>query len=346
MSEISKWIRLGLTATPGIGPRTARRGRHAAGGWVEAALSARRDGGELPARLRPAFAAAEARGRTVARACERAGVRALFREDPEWPAALEVLGDVPEVLFVRGNPGVLRERGVAVVGTRECSPRGRDLASRVGERLAEEGWSVISGLARGIDTAAHLGALAAAGDTVAVLGCGADVPYPPENRGLLERIAREGLVATEFPPGVEPRRGHFPRRNRLLAALAEAVLVVESRMRGGALVTVRHALDLGKEIFVVPGAPGTPEAEGPLALLRDGARAVRDAEDLLEDLGGPWGGPRPGPETGKALDAVRAGARSPAALARSLGIDAAAARDHLARLELQGLLDPGESSRG
>jgi len=263
-------------------------------------------------------------------------MRILFRGEPAWPGRLECLTDPPEVIFVRGQLGLAEDPAVAIVGTRECTQEGAELSHRLAERLAEAGISVVSGLARGIDTAAHRGALAAGGDTLAVLGCGADVVYPSENRDLQERLAREGALVSEFAPGSAPRPQHFPRRNRILAALASAVVVLEARLRSGALVTARHALDQGKEIFVVPGWPGSPLAAGPLALLRDGARPVRHADDLLEDLGGISGGPPPVPGEAEARRAAAAGARTPAALASALGIGETEARDRLALLELLG----------
>ncbi len=332
-------VRLGVAVGKGVGPVTARRARDLAGGWVpaeETAPSAR-----IPDPVRAAFVGASARGERVHLACEKRGVKILFREGPEWPEGLECLTDVPEVIFVRGRLGVLRERGVAIVGTRECSTAGADLTHDLARRLAEEGWVIVSGLARGIDAHAHRAALAGGGDTIAVLGCGPDVHYPGENRELQETIARDGLLVSEFAPGAQPVPGHFPRRNRILAALAHAVVVVESRARSGALVTARHALDQGKEIFVVPGWPTSPVSSGPLALLRDGARPIRGAEDLLEDLGGIAGGPAADPEEVRALGAVRDGAETPVQLATSLGVSVEEARDRLARLELLGLLAPG-----
>jgi DNA processing protein len=260
---------------------------------------------------------------------------ALVRGGPHWPARLEALNDVPASLFVRGDARLLTARAVAIVGTRECSGDGWDWTHRAAGRLAEQGWIVVSGLARGIDAAAHRGALDAGGETVAVLGCGVDVVYPEENAALHERIAVGGALVSEFPPGTEPRPWNFPKRNRLIAALAEAVVVVESRLRSGALVTARLALELGKEIFVVPGWPGTALSEGPLALLRDGARAVRSAEDLLEDLAGIGTLPL-NAEEATGLHAVRDGASSPEELASALGLDLAEARERWAALELLG----------
>jgi DNA processing protein len=257
-----------------------------------------------------------------------------------WPERLEALSDPPATLFLRGDAGLLQARAVAIVGTRECSPEGWDWTHRAAGRLAEAGLVVVSGLARGIDAAAHRGALDAAGETVAVLGCGPDVAYPEENAELLERVAANGLVLSELPPGTEPRPWHFPRRNRLLAALSVAVVVVEARLRSGALVTARLALDLGREVFVVPGWPTSALSAGPLALLRDGARAIRGAEDLLEDLGGIAGEPPPDPEHADALAAVREGAAGPEELARALSIDAAQARERWAALEMLGRVPP------
>jgi DNA processing protein len=271
------------------------------------------------------------RGAQVAEDCARHGVRVLFRGESPWPQTFECLSDEPEVLFVRGRVGALAERAVAIVGSREGTPEGRDLAFRLAFRLAEEGWASVSGLARGVDTAAHRGTLSAGGETIAVLGCGPDIPYPEENRDLFERIAEEGLLVSEFAPGMPPISGNFPRRNRLLAAIASAVVLVECRRRSGALVTCRHALEQGREIFVVPGWPGHPLAAGPLQLLRDGARLIRDADDLLEDLGGIPGGVR---EVGDAADGALASepfgetsARDAAALAELLG-DRADRRGH------------------
>ena len=273
-----------------------------------------------------------------------AGIRALDRGAEGYPSCLEVLSDAPASLWVQGEAGMLGSRAVALVGTRECSPEGSDWTYGVAGRLAEEGFVIVSGLARGIDSAAHRGALDAGGDTIAVLGCGLDVPYPPENARLQERIGVEGVLVSEYPPGTPPLSWNFPQRNRILAALAEAVVVVESRVRSGALVTARLALELGREVFVVPGWPASPFSAGPLRLLRDGARAVRHAEDLLEDLGGIVGAPAPPPRLTDALSAVHDGAASADEIARRLGVPLAEAREQWAALELLGHLPSGSGS--
>lgn len=265
-----------------------------------------------------------------------AGVRTLRRGSEDWPARLGVLADAPDPLYARGEVRLLHSRAVALVGTRECSPEGAEWTYAVAGRLAQEGIVVVSGLARGIDAAAHRGALDAGGDTVAVLGVGTDVPYPPQNAALQERVAAEGLLLSELPEGTGPAPWNFPKRNRILAALAEAVVVVESRQRSGALITARLALELGRDVYVVPGWPSSALSAGPLALLRDGARAVRHADDLLEDLGGITGAP-PGPDApAEIVAALETGAEGPEALAEKLGIPLEEAREQWAALELLG----------
>lgn len=339
--ERTDLIRLGLASVSGVGPRKARALRDDFGGWEAAVAAAGRGDERVPAKLRAALAETPARGARVGEDCRRHGVEILFRGGEPWSEDLERLPDVPEVLFALGRTELLGERAVAIVGSRECSAEGADMACRLAERLVEEGWAVVSGLARGIDAAAHRGALTAPGDTIAVLGCGLDLTYPEENRALQKRIAAEGLLLSEFAPGMPPRPGNFPRRNRILAALAQAVVVVESRLRSGALVTVRHALDLGNEVYVVPGWPASPLAAGPLALLRDGARAVRGPDDLIEDLGGISERERLAPEESQLLAALGDGAESLEEAAAAAGLAPGEARERLARLELLGRLDGG-----
>lgn len=348
VSAAADVIRVGMVVARQVGPVTAREARDRFGGWEEAVAAAEAAGrepaaaksGAMPAKLKDALRQAPARGRRVLEDCHAAGIRVLLRGGPDWPAAVECLTDPPEVLFLRGRPELLRERGVGIVGSRECSRDGADRTRRIAAALAEEGWLVVSGMARGIDAAAHEGALAAGGDTAAVLGTGPETAYPAENAVLHGRIAREGALVSEFAPGAPAVPGNFPRRNRILAALSVAVLVVECRLRSGALVTAKHALEQGKEIFVTPGRPEDDLAAGPLQLLRQGARPVRHAADLLEDLRGVPGGPAPEPDDARTLDALREGARTEADLAGALGIAPGEARERLARLELLGLVAP------
>ncbi len=238
----------------------------------------------------PALAEAEARELERLRAglprirerAEALGARLLLAGDPEAERLLAPL-PYPVALWVRGT--LPPASAVAVVGSRDASPRGRARARAWAEVLTRAQVGVLSGLARGIDGAAHEGALEA-GPTWAVLGSGLDRPYPPEHAGLLERlVAAGGGVLSPFPPGAGPKPWHFPRRNLLLAAWSRGVLVVEGTLRSGSLVTAKLALDLGKDLWACPGWPEDPRAEGPNALLREGAaRAVTRPEELLEDL--------------------------------------------------------------
>ncbi len=313
-------IRVGLSAASSLGPKTIRALVERFGGEESFVRAARAGAEGIPSRMLEDVSHAKERGARVVLDCAKLGAHILFRGDPEWPNAFECLHDAPEVLFTRGRLGVLDERAVAIVGSREGTHEGKDLAFRIAARLAEEGWASVSGLARGVDTAAHRGSLSAGGETIAVLGCGPDLVFPEENRALFDRIVEEGLVVTEFAPGMPPVPGNFPRRNRILAALATATVLVECRRRSGALVTCRHALEQGREVFVVPGWPTSPLSAGPLQLLREGARVIRDADDLLEDLGGIWGGARvPAAAHDDAHGGSPSDARDAAALEELLG---------------------------
>lgn len=213
------------------------------------------------------------------------GSRLVTACDAEYPRGLSDLFDPPAGLFVRGLPLDRLEPRVAIVGARNCSPSGREIASMLGAALARAGACVVSGGARGIDSAAHRGALDAGGASVAVLGCGIDVPYPRENRRLLERIVTSGALVSEYPPGLPPEPFRFPARNRIVAALSRAVVVVEGAAGSGSMITADHALDIGREVFTVPGAVTSPLSAVPHALIRDGATLIRGPDDLVADLG-------------------------------------------------------------
>ena len=204
---------------------------------------------------------------------------------PAYPGQLLDLHDPPTGLFLRGRPLPTSDRIVAVVGARHCSPLGREIARDLGRSLGHAGWSVVSGAARGIDAASHEGALDAGAHTVAVLGSGIDVAYPPASAGLIERIAATGTVVSEYPPGVPARPFRFPARNRIVAGLARAVVVVEGEEGSGSLISAEHALDLGRDVMAVPGAVTNPLAAVPNQLIRDGAALVRGAVDILAELG-------------------------------------------------------------
>lgn len=201
----------------------------------------------------------------------------------EYPAALAGLDDAPPVLAVLGDIGALHRIGIAIVGARNASANGRRFAERIAADLAtDKTFAIVSGLARGVDTAAHEGALAAGGATVSVMAGGLDIVYPPENAGLHARIRETGAVVSEMPPGAEPKPQHFPRRNRIVSGLSRAVVVVEAARRSGSLITARLAGEQGREVLAVPGSPLDPRAWGANNLIREGATLVRDADDIRE----------------------------------------------------------------
>lgn len=217
-------------------------------------------------------------------AVRRAGYRTLTGADADYPEAVRSLRDAPPVLYLWGTLRPRDQWAVALVGSRSASPYGRAVAERLARELAQAGVTVVSGLARGVDAAAHAGALSGGGRTVGVLGSGFSRFYPPENRRLAERMAENGAVVTEFPLESPPDATHFPRRNRLIAAFALGVVVVEAREKSGALITARLAADQGKDVFAVPGSIFSPGSRGPHRLLREGARPVESAEDVLEEI--------------------------------------------------------------
>jgi DNA processing protein len=217
---------------------------------------------------------------------DASGIRQVARQDGDYPVWLSRIYAPPPVLWVRGRLAAREgEHAVAIVGARAATRAGLAFARLLAADLAAAGLTIVSGLARGIDTAAHQGALDAAGRTVAVLGSGLDRVYPSENAGLARAITRDGAVVSEFPPGTEPWKGNFPRRNRTIAGWARAVIVVEAGEKSGALLTARAALEEGRDVMAVPAHPTLPSAAGTNALLRDGAALVRDAGDVLSELG-------------------------------------------------------------
>ena len=224
-----------------------------------------------------------ARAEKVLADCARDGQFIVTMDDAAYPARLRDMYDPPVLLYGKGSmPLFDEEAAVAVVGTRKCSPYGTRAASQLGYELARQGGLVISGLAKGIDGAAHQGALRAGGFTAAVLGGGVDVIYPPENRRLYEDIAATGVLLSEYPPGTEPMGSHFPVRNRILSGLSLAVLVVEAPERSGALITANTALEQGRDVFAVPGPIDAPNSRGSNRLIRDGAGLVTCGWDILE----------------------------------------------------------------
>ena len=264
--------RLRLARTEGVGSVLHRRllARH---GSAEAALEA------LGSRACPRDAA-----RREMEALEARGARLLFAGDPDYPPLLALLDDAPLVLAAEGNADALTRRGVALVGARNASAHGCRFAEELAETLALKDIAVISGLARGIDGAAHVGALRT-GTTIACIAGGLDRPYPRENAKLQQRIAEEGgLVLSEAPLGTAPLARHFPRRNRIVAGLSLGVVVVEAALQSGTLITARLAVEAGRVLFAVPGHPHDPRARGGNALIRQGAVLTEGAEDVLDHL--------------------------------------------------------------
>ncbi len=215
----------------------------------------------------------------------RAEVRMVPFGSPAYPGRIAALVDAAPLLGVRGDPALLAVPFVAIVGARAPTRLGLDIARRLARELAEHGIGIVSGLARGIDAAAHRGALEAGGVTVAILGCGPEQVYPHEHASLAAEIAACGAVVSELPTGAPPAKHHFPLRNRLISGLARAVVVVEARAKSGSLVTARHAAAQGRDVLAVPGSVGAPTSEGPNQLLREGAWPVLDASDVLGALG-------------------------------------------------------------
>ena len=278
--------------------------------------------------------------------------RLIIRGEAEYPPCLHDLADPPAGLFARGrpldpSPGV---PPVAIVGSRTCSPAGAEMAAVLAGALAGAGSCVVSGAAFGIDAAAHRGALHAGGHTVAVLGCGIDVVYPKTNRALFERLADEGTVVTEYPPGTPPEPFRFPARNRIVAALSAAVVIVEGADGSGSMITAELALDISREVLAVPGPVTSELSQVPHQLIRDGATLIRGPEDLLRDVGispgGRSSGDLPKPPSGRIElpdEAVRilgaiAGRTAPDRLASQLGVPLRRVLAALMELELLGLV--------
>jgi DNA processing protein len=276
------------------------------------------------------------------RALRRKGFRWLPRADAEFPPLLGAIHDPPAGLFLRGSaaPEVLARPAVAIVGARSCSPYGAQAARMLGRELAAAGLVVVSGLARGIDGEAHRGALEAAGTTVAVLGCGIDRDYPAAHADLARRIAKSGLIVAEYAPGVEPAPWRFPARNRIIAGLCAATIVVEARERSGALITADFALEGGREVFACPGEITSALSAGTNDLLRLGATPLARSADVLEHFGL---ASNPAPAVRLGADAAVLFERLDAPmtvdeLVRASGLDASRAAVALSELELAGVV--------
>lgn len=289
LSQEEAFARIRLLRSPNVGPVTYRQllGRFGDAGKALAALP------DIAGRAgKPYVPAAEARVHAEIAAVRKAGARYLFHDSPDYPRLLTEAEGSPPILTCRGDAALLARPCVAMVGARNASAAAIRLAREIAHELAGEGWSVVSGLARGIDGAAHQGALAA-GATVGVIASGIDIAYPPEHAALQEEVAARGLLLAEQPPGTEPLARHFPARNRIIAGLAAGTVIVEAAPRSGSLITARLAGEMGREVMAVPGSPLDPRSHGCNQLIRDGAVLVQGACDVIEQLSDFAGGPRP-----------------------------------------------------
>ncbi|MER1967468.1 DNA-processing protein DprA [Castellaniella sp. GW247-6E4] len=362
--ELRAWIRLGLE--PGLGAARIRD-LLAVFGMPQDIYAA--STGSLARHLDPGLATSmrQAPDQATQTAIDKAldwlhqpGHRLLTLADPEYPAALLALHDPPPMLYLNGRPDLLQRPAIAVVGARSATVGGMDNARAFARHLAQQGWCIVSGLASGIDAAAHEGALEAgpdAGGTIAVLGTGIDIVYPARNRALAHRTAQHGLLVSEFPLGARALPFFFPMRNRIVAALSRGVLVVEAARQSGSLITARLASELGREVFAIPGSIHSPLSRGCHALIRQGAKLVESSEDILEELrqsgfGRPLGSdnaPRaptpatPAPPPGSDADILlRALGHDPAsvdALLTRTGWDIARLNGQLGMLEVSGLIE-------
>lgn len=287
MDEELGWLALSLV--PGIGARTFHRLLRRFGS-PDRVLSARRSQLEGIAGLKKttidaikSSAARETAEREMVR-LDSLGIRIIQWGTEEYPHYLANISDPPPLLYLSGTLLPEDERAVAVVGSRQASAYGLSVCKQICQELAWKGWTVVSGMARGIDSAAHRGALAGGGRTLAVWGTGLDVVYPKENQELSQQIASSGAIISELPLGTPPEPGNFPVRNRIISGLSLGVTVVEATARSGSLITARMALDQDRQVFAVPGPIGRHGVEGPHRLIKEGAKLVERADDIIEEL--------------------------------------------------------------
>ena len=216
------------------------------------------------------------------------GGKIVTLRDDAYPKRLKDIYDPPALLYVRGELQKEDELAISIVGSRKTSPYGRWVTEKISQELARHGVTVVSGMARGIDSLAHWGALSGGGRTIAVLGCGVDVIYPSENRNLFTKIIDRGAILSEFPMGSPPEGGHFPKRNRIISGLSIGVVVVQASMESGSLITASYALEQGREVFAVPGQVGAEGSRGTNQLIKEGAKLVESSEDILEEILPQW----------------------------------------------------------
>jgi DNA processing protein len=280
------WLR--LIRTENVGPLTfhqlLQRFGSAAAALEELPRAAERGG-----RRRPIAVATRSAAERELAALAKVGGRLIAWGEPEYPTALAALEDAPPLISVKGDVALLERRAVAIVGARNASANGRRFAREIAAELGREGLLIVSGLARGIDAAAHQGSLATG--TLAVVAGGVDVVYPEENQGLYDAIVERGAIIAELPVGTEPKAKHFPRRNRIISGTALGIVVIEAALKSGSLITARFALEQGREVLAVPGSPLDPRCRGTNDLIRRGAALVESAEDVLNALSGQLSSP-------------------------------------------------------
>jgi DNA processing protein len=281
------WLALALT--PGLGARMAGKllREFSSPEAIFAASLTALEGQHLPAAVAQAIHTRQPLSDAAKELAlvQAAGVRLLTWDEPQYPVRLREIYDPPPLLYVRGNVELLARHSISIVGARRPTPYGNQMAERLGRDLAERGLVVMSGLARGIDSSAHKGALSSTrGATIGVLGCGIDVVYPKENKKIFEEMEQRGAIITEFPMGTFPAPQNFPIRNRIIAGMGLGVVVVEGAQYSGSLITARLAMEFGREVYGVPGNATQPSSFGPNQLIKQGAKLVTGWEDVIEEL--------------------------------------------------------------
>ncbi|MCB2113949.1 MAG: DNA-processing protein DprA [Parvularculaceae bacterium] len=284
-AERLDWLR--LIRTENVGPVTFAR-LLARFGTPGAAIDALPQLSTQSGRKLPLKAVSRAEAEAEFERANRCGARPLALCEPDYPRPLAAIPGAPPIIYVRGHSSLFEKPAVAIIGARNASTIGRKMARNLAEGLGEQGFAIVSGLARGIDGAAHAAALKTG--TIAVVAGGVDVIYPPEHEELTIRIADEGALVCEQPPGAIPTARDFPKRNRIISGLSRGVIVVEAAARSGTLITARFALEQGREVFAVPGSPLDPRCQGANRLIREGAMLTQSADDVIDALAGQLGG--------------------------------------------------------
>ncbi|MEQ8320856.1 MAG: DNA-processing protein DprA [Rhodospirillales bacterium] len=356
LSDAEKLARLRLIRSENIGPVTFHRLIDTYGD-ARTALDALPELARKGGRRKPIRISTLGEVEEEAAELQKLGAAMLFRGEAAYPPLLTHIEDAPPVLFVRGHTHLLGKKSVAIVGSRNASINGKRFAQDMAASLGAAGYLVVSGMARGIDTAAHLGALDTG--TIAVMGGGVDVCYPRENQDLYDALVQSGGMCTEVATGITPQARHFPRRNRIISGIARAIVVIEAGAKSGSLITARMALEQGREVFAVPGAPQDPRVKGSNALIRDGAQLTETADDVIRTLSEMGSGalherrrnnltaPAPASASGPEIDAARRkitqaldyGPTGIDAIIRDTGCSAAAVFVVLLELEIAGRLE-------